>query len=268
MGATMSDLSGDEPSGFKKVSYDVRAMIYEIALTRVGPLDIIVFPAVADKKRKHGSRVIAPAALLDRAHITPTILLLNKAISHEAMPFLYSRNTFAFVSPAELQAFANPGIPARALITRFCLHRLSMSRPVCRWNMLHSFMPYNIKQFTIEIDTHSASLLEVSRGLIRGLSICLKQIRKEPTRWSYFKDVIRVRFRSIKYLQDPILTAYETCSTQSQKRLWTRLAEATYMDHAAMDQRFKDLVEDGLVRDGVFSKTYDKAMQVNKIAYA
>jgi hypothetical protein len=119
-------------------------------------------------------------------------------------------------------------------------------------------MPYNIKRFTIEIDTHSVSLLEVCRGLVRGLSICLKQIRKEPARWAYFKDVIRVRLRSIKYLQDPILTAYETCTTESQKHLWTRLAEATYMDHAAMERCFKDLVEDGLVRDGVFSTTYDK----------
>jgi hypothetical protein len=99
MGATMSDPSGDEPSGFSKVSYDVRVMIYEPVLTRTDPLDIIVFPVVADKKRKHGTRTIAPATLLERAHITPTILRLNKAISREAMPFLYSRNTFAFASP-------------------------------------------------------------------------------------------------------------------------------------------------------------------------
>jgi hypothetical protein len=266
MGTTMSDLSGDEPSGFPKLSYDVRTIIYEIVLTRDDPLDIIVFPAVADKKRKHGSRTIAPATLLDRAHVTPTILRLNKAISSEDLPFLYARNTFAFVSPAELQAFANPRIPARALITRFCLPRMAMSRPVCRWSMLNSFMPHNVKQFTIEIDTFSGPLPGVCRSLSRSLAICLKQIRKEPVRWSYFKDVIRVRFRTIKHLQEPILTAHQTCSIESQKRLWQRLANATYLGHAAVEQCFKDLVEDSLVKDGVFSTTYDKIKPVVKRA--
>jgi hypothetical protein len=125
-------------------------------------------------------------------------------------------------------------------------------------------MPHNIKQFTVEIDTFSGPLLGVCHSLSRSLAICLKQIRKEPARWSYFKDVIRVRFRTIKHLQEPILSAYQTCSTERYKRMWQRLANATYRGHAAVEQCSKDLVEDCLVKDGVFSTTYDKCQVVKR----
>lgn len=268
MSATTSGSSGDEgdePSGFMRLPYDVRTIIYQIALTRVDTLNIILFPAVRCTNPKAGAPKPPSATLLDRAHLNPIYLRLNKTISSEAIPFLYSRNTFTFDSLEDCQKFTNPAIPGRDLIARICLHRKAMSRPFSRWGALRTFLPSTLKRFTIEIDTYTFSMLDIFQNLCRGLAVCLKQIGDESARRSYFKDVVRIRFPTIKYLQDQVLTAFAACSTSAQKRLWKLFGEALFMDRTAVEQRFKDLLEDGLVRDCVFGAVHWEVGQMDKI---
>jgi hypothetical protein len=265
MTATMSAGSpGDEPSVFGKLPYDVRAMIYEIALTRASALEIILFES-AKRRSKSCSPVIPCAAALDRPHLIPAILLLSKDIYDEALPFLYSRNTFTFVGLNECRTFADPAISGRELISRVCLHRMAMSRPICRWGILHIFLPSAVKQFIIEIDTHTTSLSLLCFRLAYGLGKCLKNIGGEAARRTYFKEVVRFRFHTTKYLEGRISNEVTTCSSQSPRLLWRSLEKSLDISHAAVERCFKDIIEDELVRNGVLGVVHGKTRQFDRI---
>ena len=190
----------------------------------------------------------------------PAILRLNKEMKSESMPFLYARNTFALAGLEECQAFINPSTPGRALISRISLPRLAMSRPNIRWNSLHAFLPFNLRQLTIEIDTYSKSLHTTCHNLCCGLELYLKQVDSEPAaRWAHFRDVVTLRLPVSKGLKYQILDARAACSTESQKLLWQRLGESTFVSHAATQCCFENMVREALIGADVFGAVHGRA---------
>lgn len=85
---TSTTRSPDSPGSLARLPYDTRVLIYEFALTRVDALDIIIFPSATSPRAD--ATAIPMASVLNRAHLVPVILRLNKEINDEAMPFLYS----------------------------------------------------------------------------------------------------------------------------------------------------------------------------------
>ena len=197
---TITTTSSDELGTFSRLPYDARVLIYEFALSRVDPFEIVVF-SFATNPNKVDTPTIPTASVLNRMDLTPVILRLNREINSESMPFLYARNTFAFAGLEECQAFTDPTVPGRSLISRISLPRLAMSRPNIRWNSLHTFLPSNLRQLTIEIDTYSKSLHTTCHNFCRGLEIYLKQVDSEPAaRWAHFRDVVTLRLPTTKSL--------------------------------------------------------------------
>ena len=233
----------------------MRVLIYEIALSRVDALDIIVFPWTTNLKP--GAPTVPTATVLNRAHLIPAIFRLNKETSNEAMPYLYARNTFMFVGLEECRAFTDPSIPGRALISRVGLPRMAMSRPISRWDSLHTFLPSNLRHLTIEIDTHSVSFTLLCRSLCRGLGFYLKQVHREPAaRWDHFKNTVTLRLHPTKYLEGLDVGSPSSCFTETQQLLWQRLVKSKHISHAAVERCLRDMIEDGLVGAGVFSKIH------------
>lgn len=260
--ATTVSGSQREPLTFTQLPYDVRVLIYEIALSHIGALNIILFPKTAPP-------AIPSATLLDRAHLNPAILRLNKGLGNEAMPYLYSRNTFTFDRLEDCRTFTDPAIPGRGLISRVGIHRMAMSRPICRWKSLLAFMPGDLRQLTIEVDTYSDCLLLLCRSLCHGLEICLKQASIDlAVRRAFFRDVVTLRLPTVKHLAGRIFAAQQSCLIASQKLLWQRFRMSIHVSHDAAEQRFKDLIEDGLVGAGVFGAEYGRALQVHKVLMA
>jgi hypothetical protein len=227
--------SSDESCTFMRLPYDVRALVYEIALSRMDALDIIFFSSTT-------------ASVLDRAHLIPMILRLNKEISNESLPFVYARNTLTFVGLEECRAFTDPDISGRALISRVGLPRMAMSRPTDRWDSLHKFLPINLRKFSIEVDTHSVAFPILCQSLCCGLEAHLKQL----DRWVRSKDTVMLHLPPTKHLRGLDLSYPAASLTETQGLLWQRLKESTTIDHAAVERCFRDLVEDGLSGAGVF----------------
>jgi len=256
--ATSSTHSYDGPGAFSRLPYDTRVLIYEFALSRVDTLEIVIFSSATSPRAD--TNIIPTASVLNQTELTPVILRLNKEINSESMPFLYARNTFAFAGLEECRAFTNPTISGRALISRISLPRLAMSRPNIRWNSLHTFLPYNLRQLTIEIDTYSKCLHTTCHNLCRGLEIYLQQINSEPTaRWAHFRDVVTLRLPATKGLAYQILDAREACSTESQKLVWQRLGESTFVSNAATQLCFENMVRETLIGAGVFGAVHGRA---------
>ncbi|KAM0711171.1 hypothetical protein Q7P35_001910 [Cladosporium inversicolor] len=248
---TTTTRSSDGLGSFARLPYDVRFLIYEIALSRVGALEIINFSSGTSPKA--GTPSIPTASVLDRPQLMPAILQLNKHINEESMPFLYARNTFTFVGLEELRAFTDPNIPGRDLISRISLPKMAMSRPFNRWDSLHKILPFDLRQLTIEIDTYALFLPPICDGLCRGLEVYLKQVDSDPAaRRVHFRDVVALRLPTIKHLGYLIFDTRVKLSTDSQKLLWRRLGESIRIGHAATERCFKDLIEDSLVGVGVF----------------
>jgi hypothetical protein len=260
--ASSTTRSSDDLGSFARLPYDARVLIYEFALSRVDALDIIIFPSATSPRAD--ATAIPMASVLNRAHLAPAILRLNKEINDEAMPFLYARNTFAFSGLEECQAFTNPKIPGRSLISHISLPRMAMSRPAYGWDSLHTFLPPTSRRLTIEIDTYSVPLPKVCHSLCRGLELYLKQVDSEPAaRRNHFRDVVILRMpqsnipRGFDYLD---LNA-EMCSsrwTRSETLLWQLLRESRDISHAAFEECFRNVIEDGLVGVGVFRSTFRK----------
>lgn len=128
-----------------------------------------------------------------------------------------------------------------------------MSRQNVRWNSLHTFLPSNLRQLTIEIDTYSKSLRTTCHNLCRGLELYLKQVDSDPAaQWAHFRDVVALRLPTTKGLAYQILDARAACSTESQKLLWQRLGESTFVSHAVTQLCFENMVRDTLIGVGVF----------------
>jgi hypothetical protein len=254
--ATSTTRSLDSPGSFARLPYDTRVLIYEFALTRFEALDIIIFPSATSPGED--ATAIPMASVLNRAHLAPAILRLNKEINDEAMPFLYSRNTFAFSGLEECQAFTNPKIPGRSLISHISLPRMAMSRPTYRWNSLHTFLPSTLRRLTIEIDTYSVPLPKICHSLCRGLELYLKQVDNEPAaRRLYFRDVVILRLPTTQSPRgfDYVEMNAEMCLsrwTRSDVLLWQRLRESRDISDAAFEQCFRNLIKDGLAGVGVF----------------
>ena len=88
--------------------------------------------------------------------------------------------------------------------------------PNIRWNSLHTFLPFNLRQLTIELDTYSKSLHMTCHNLCCGLELYLKQVDSEPAaRWAHFRDVVTLRLPATKGLKYQILDARAACSTES-----------------------------------------------------
>lgn len=240
----------NEPLTFAQLPFDVRVMIYQLALTHDGILDISLF--LSEESPKPNAPLIPIAAVISKTYLLPAVLRLNKKTNDEAMPYLYAHNTFSFVALDDCRAFTNAGIPGRALISSICLHRGVMGRPVCRWKTLDTFLPLALKKLTIEVDTYnSIPLLETCRPLCRGLAIYLRQISDEQTRRDYFKDVLSFRFTTLRHIGDLVWKAKMTCTIESRRPLWQRFGDAGYIGCAVVERCFKDLIEDCLIRDGV-----------------
>jgi hypothetical protein len=256
--ATSSTHSYDGPGAFSRLPYDTRVLIYEFALSRVDALEIVIFSSAASPRTD--TATVPTASVLNKVDLTPAILRLNKEINSESMPFLYARNTFAFAGLEECSAFTDPAIPGRALISRISLPRLAMSRPNVRWNSLHTFLPSNLRQLTIEIDTYSKSLHTTCHNLCRGLELYLQQVDSEPAaRWAHFRDVVMLRLPATKGLAYQILDARAACSTESQKLVWQRLGESTFVSNAATHLCFEDMIRDTLIGAGVFGAVHGRA---------
>lgn len=265
---TMADAPGsiNEPLTFSRLPFDVRVIIYKLALTHGSTLDVSLFPS--EESPQPVAPLIPVATVMDRTYLMPAILRVNKKINEEAMPYLYAHNTFSFVGLDECRAFTNATIPGRTLISRICLHRRVMSRPVCRWKTLDTFLPLALRQLTIELDTYSKSLLETCRSLCRGLAIYLRQMDDEQIRWNYFKHVLSFRFTTIRHLGDCIWEARMNCTIESQRPLWQRLWNAGYVSCAAVERCFKDLIEDCLIRDGVLGVAKKEVCQAGALQKA
>jgi len=169
----------------------------------------------------------------------PAILRLNKEINKESMPFLYSRNTFAFAGLEECQAFTNPNIPGRSLISHIRLPRMAMSRPASRWSSLHTFLPSNLRRLTIEIDTYRRPLPKVCESLCRGLKMYLKQVASEPeARRVHFREVVTLQLPTTMHRQDlvELISDAQRFSAEPQKLLWRRLAQSPIVSHADVEQ--------------------------------
>ena len=231
--ATTMGGSSDEPCAFMCLPYDVRVLIYELALSRVDALDIIIFSSTANTKADTSG--IPTASILNRSRLIPAILRLNKNINDESMPFLYARNTFTFARLAECRAFTDPRIPGRALISHIDLPRMAMSRPIDRWNSLHTFIPPNVTQLTIEVGTHSVPFPELCRSLCRGPEMHLKQVGSEPAvRWTHFKHTVTLRLHPTKHFECLDPGFYTACLSETQVILWQRLKKSIHAGHAAV----------------------------------
>lgn len=88
--------SKKKPFLFGKLPYDVRAIIYELGITRTYPLEIAMPDTDPPNDNCSSGSVIPHVLLLDRPRLLRIVLRLNKAINEEAMPFLYAHNTFSF----------------------------------------------------------------------------------------------------------------------------------------------------------------------------
>jgi hypothetical protein len=243
--------SSEGLGSFARLPYDVRVLIYKIALSRADALEIIIFSSGTCPKT--GTLAIPTASVLNRPQLMPNILRLNKEINKESMPFLHARNTFAFVGLEELQAFTDSNIPGRALMSRISLPRMAMSRPLDRWDSLHTLLPSNLRQLTIEVDTYALFFPPICHSLCRGLEMYLKQVSTDPAaRRAHFRDMVTLRLPTIKHLGYLIFDTRLQLSTDSQRLLWRRLGESIRVGHAATERCFKDLIEDALVGVGVF----------------
>jgi len=253
--------SSDDPGSFARLPYDARVLIYEIALSRVETLDIIIFPSGTSPRAD--AKTIPMASVLNRARLTPAILRLNKEINDESMPFLYARNTFAFAGLEECQAFTDPNIPGRSLISHISLPRMAMSRPVYRWKSLHTFLPSTLRQLTIEVDTYSMPLPKVCHSLCRGLEVYLKHVGSDPAaRRVHFRDMVTLRLPKLEHPHNYyfLVSDHEICPSHGpQALLWQRLGESRNISHAAVEQSFRNLIEDSLIGVGVFGAVHRRA---------
>lgn len=133
-----------------------------------------------------------------------------------------------------------------------------MSRPAYRWNSLHIFLPSTLRRLTIESDTcYFVPFPKVCQSLCRGLELYLKQVESEPAaRRIHFRDVVILRIIKLPQGLFVLELDAEICSshsTESQRLLWRRLKESRDISHAAVEQCFRDIIEDGVVRVGVLS---------------
>ena len=135
-----------------------------------------------------------------------------------------------------------------------------MSRPFNRWDSLHTILPSDLRQLTIEIDTYTLFLPPICHSLCRGLETYLKQVDGDPAaRRAHFRGMVTLRLPTIKHLEYLIFDTRVKLSTDSQKLLWRRLGESIRIGHAATERCFKDLIEDSLVGVGVFGSIHGRA---------